>query len=134
MTVDDFIADLTALGEELSRPQEILTELGTDIVESMRRQAPVDTGALRNSINYFINGNQLEFTMLYYGFFQNYGVNGTEQSTANPVPAFGVLEPTSPPYYAFRKRRFGLRPQTFFNMDTITEQIANTIAEQTADF
>ena len=134
MTVDDFIADLTALGEELSRPQEILTELGTDIVESMRRQAPVDTGALRNSINYFINGNQLEFTMLYYGFFQNYGVNGTEQSIANPVPAFGVLEPTSPPYYAFRKRRFGLRPQTFFNMDTITEQIANTIAEQTADF
>ena len=134
MTVNDFIADLTALGQELSQPQEFLTELGTDIVQSMRANAPSDTGALKNSINYVINGNQLEFTMLYYGFFQNYGVNGTEQSTALSVPAFGVLQPSSPPYYAFRKRRFGLRPQTFFNMDQITEQIANTIAEQTADF
>lgn len=134
MTVDDFIADLTALGEELSDPQSVLTEIGSELVSQMRADAPVDTGALRSSINYIVNGNTLEFSMLYYGFFQNYGVNGTQDSLGTPVPAFGVLQPTSPPYYAFRTRRFGLRPQPFFNMDNLTNQIANVIADETADF
>ena len=37
MTVDDFILDLNALGEELSDPQSILTEIGTGITEEMKR-------------------------------------------------------------------------------------------------
>tara|TARA_R100000541_G_scaffold52706_1_gene60489 strand:- start:144 stop:545 length:402 start_codon:yes stop_codon:yes gene_type:complete len=133
MTVDDFIADLSALGEELSDPQEILTEIGTGITEEMKRLAPVDTGALRNSIGYIINGNQITFDMLFYGMFQNYGVSGTEDARGLPVP-FGVLPPSVGNTYAFKKRRFGLRNQTFFNFDTITDTIAAGLGEQITEF
>ena len=133
MTVDDFIADLSALGQELSDPQDILSEIGSDITEEMRRLAPVDTGALKNSIGYTINGNQIEFKMLYYGFFQNYGVSGQSDSLGTTVP-FGLLEPSNGSFYQFKKRAFGLRRQQFFNYDTITNQITDGIAEFTADF
>lgn len=133
MTVDDFISDLSALGEELSDPQQILTEIGTGITEEMKRLAPVDTGALRNSIGYIINGNQITFDMLYYGMFQNYGVKGTEDSRGLPVP-FGLLQPRVGNTYSFRKRRFGLRNQTFFNYDTIIDTIAEGLGEQITDF
>jgi|TARA_R110000824_G_scaffold215568_3_gene402053 hypothetical protein len=133
MTVDEFILDLNALGEELSDPQNILTEIGTGITVEMKRLAPVDTGALRNSIGYQINGNQITFDMLYYGMFQNYGVSGTEDSTGLPVP-FGVLPPRVGNTYSFTKRRFGLRNQTFFNYDQIIDTIALGLGEQITDF
>ena len=133
MTVDDFISELSELGEELSNPQEILTELGIDITEAMRREVPVDTGALKQSIGYRVNGNEIEFSMLYYGFFQNYGVSGQSDSLGQPVP-FGLLPPTNGSFYQFKRRQFGLRRQQFFNFDTITETITGGIADFTADF
>lgn len=133
MTVDEFISDLSALGEELSDPQSILTEIGTGITEEMKRLSPVDTGALRNSIGYEINGNQITFDMLYYGMFQNYGVSGTEDNMGLPVP-FGLLPPREGNTYSFRKRRFGLRNQTFFNYDTIIDTIATGLGEQIEQF
>jgi|TARA_R110000851_G_scaffold246530_1_gene399181 hypothetical protein len=133
MTVDELVADLGMLGQELSDPQSLLTELAEPIVAEMKRRAPVDTGALRNSIGYTVNGNQIEFDMLYYGMFQNYGVKGTQDSTALPVP-FGLLQPRVGNTYSFTKRRFGLRPQTFFNYDTITNTITDGIAAFTANF
>ena len=137
MTVDDFIADLSELGQELSNPQEILTELGSEISEQMKQQAPVDTGALRSSIGYQVNGNEIQFRMLYYGFFQNYGVSGTSDSLGQPVP-FGLLPPTNGTFYQFKTRQFGLRRQQFFNYDTgprsMTQIIIDGIADFTADF
>jgi len=129
MTAADFIQDLNALGEELSDPQSILTEIGEQITSEIKRLAPVDTGALRNSISYTITGNQILINMLYYGAFQNYGVNGTSQRGANAVE-FGVQpRPSSEPFYAFKTRQFGLRAQQFFNMDTITNQVADAFAD-----
>lgn len=129
MTVDDFIQDLNALGQELSDPQSILTEIGEQITSEMKRLAPVDSGALRNSITYTVTGDEMTINMLYYGAFQNYGVNGTSQRVARAVPAFGIVQPTSPPFYAFKSREFGLRAQPFFNMDTITNQITDAFAD-----
>ena len=133
MTVDEFISDLSALGEELSDPQSILTEIGSGITEEMKRLAPVDTGALRNSIGYTINANRITFDMLYYGMFQNYGVKGTEDNRGLPVP-FGLLPPRVGNTYSFRKRRFGLRNQTFFNYDTIIDTVATGLGEQIEQF
>lgn len=131
MTVDDFIQDLNALGQELSDPQSILTEIGEQITSEMKRLAPVDSGALRNSITYTVTGDEMTINMLYYGAFQNYGVGGSSSSPTNltPVPAFGIIQPTSPPYYRFRTREFGLRAQPFFNMDTITNQITDAFTD-----
>ena len=137
MTVNDFISELSELGAELSNPEEILTELGSDITEQMRSDAPVDTGALKRSIGYRINGTDIEFSMLYYGFFQNYGVSGTSDSLGQPVP-FGLLPPTNGTFYQFKTRQFGLRRQQFFNYDTgprsMTQIIIDGIADFTADF
>lgn len=133
MTVDDFIADLSELGQELSDPQQILTEIGSDITEEMRRRVPVDTGALKQSITYTINGNKIEFSMLYYGFFQNYGVRGQSDSFGATVPR-ALLTPSNGSFYQFKKRAFGLPAQQFFNYDTITNEITDGIADFTADF
>jgi hypothetical protein len=131
MTVDELIANLGDLGEELSRPESILTEIGEQITSQMKASVPVDTGALRNSISYTISNDSIVINMLYYGPFQNYGVNGTESRGSNSVE-FGVEpRPTSEPFYAFKTRRWGLRPQTFFNMETITNQITQAFLEDT---
>ena len=124
MTVEEFTAKLDGLGQQLSDPQSILTEVGTEIVNAMKAGAPVDTGALKNSISYTINDDTLSINMIYYGSFQNYGVKGTETGSPNPVQ-FGVSpRPSSEPFFAFKTRRFGLNPRSFFNMDTITNQVA----------
>ena len=131
MQVDGNLSELlNSLGEELSRPQSILTEVGEQITSEMKRLAPVDTGRLRNSISYTISDDVMTLNMMYYGPFQNYGVNGTGSSRGARRVEFGVQpRPTSEPFYAFRTREFGLRPQTFFNMQTITDQIADAFAD-----
>lgn len=131
MTLDDLIADLEQLGEELSGPESILTEIGEQITSELKSRVPVDTGALKNSISYTIANDKMEINMLYYGPFQNYGVNGTGDSRATSVQ-FGVEpRPVSEPFYAFKTRRFGLRAQSFFNIETITNQITQAFLEDT---
>ena len=69
--------------------------------------------------------------MVYYGAFQNYGVNGTEDKPARKVE-FGVSpRPTSEPFYAFKKRRFGLKPQNFFNLEQLQDFVGQQLLEQT---
>ena len=142
MTVDEFISDLSALGEELSDPQQMLTEIGTGIVEEMKRIVPVDTTALRNSIGYVINGNQLSITMLNYGLYVNYGVGPNQFSTTpkprNPAgplrrpwaePEFGVVMGSGyrPP------REFGMMARPFFSKELINSQIIDGIEEFTIE-
>ena len=68
MTVNDFISDLAQLGEALSNPQELLAELGDNMVTTLKTQVPVDTGALRNSIQWaFVAENAIQLSMLPYG-------------------------------------------------------------------
>lgn len=131
MTVDDFIAELEGFGQELSNISPVLQELGDRITADMKAKAPVDSGALKNSIRAVVSDNKLEIDMLYYGAFQNYGVNGTSDNIANKVQ-FGVTpRPTSEPFYAFKKRKFGLRPQQFFNLDLLEELVITTLTEET---
>lgn len=131
MDVNDFIAELEGFGQELSNISPVLQELGDRITADMKASAPVDSGALKNSIRAVVSDNKLEIDMLYYGAFQNYGVNGTEDNVANKVQ-FGVTpRPTSEPFYAFKKRKFGLRPQQFFNLDLLEELVITTLTEET---
>ena len=142
MTVADFIDDLTALGEELQDPQGLLAEFGNGVVEDMRANVPVDTGALRNSINYIINGNQLEFSMLIYGLYQNYGVFPNYNPTSYHKPFTnrfgGIASPEGNPFgvpaLGYQHRQFGLPRRKFFDWTEITQQLSDNIAEQIADF
>lgn len=142
MTVDEFISDLSELGKELSDPQSMLTEIGTGITEEMKRIVPVDTGVLRSSIGYVINGNQLSITMLKYGLYVNYGV-GPNQFTTTPKPrnpAGALRRPWAEPEFGvimgngYRPpREFGMMARPFFSKELINTQIIDGISEFTIE-
>lgn len=127
MTVEQFEEQLADFGESIRDLSPILNQIAEDIADQIRQAAPVDTGRLRNSVNAFVTANSLEITMLYYGAFQNYGVNGTQDNIANRVE-FGVApRPSSEPFYAFKSRRFGLPPKRFFNLDDLQSLVAQRV-------
>lgn len=127
MTVEQFEEQLADFGESIRDLSPILNQIAEDIADQIRQAAPVDTGALRRSIDTFVTVNSLEITMLYYGAFQNYGVNGTQDNIANRVE-FGVApRPSSEPFYAFKSRRFGLPPKRFFNLDDLQSLVAQRV-------
>ena len=143
-TVNDFINDLALLGEGLSDPQEMLAEIGDQVVQTMRQNVPVDTGALKGSISWSFNGvNSIEFNMLEYGLYQNYGVrpNYNRQSYHKPFTSDfgGITDPQPAPGFGmgsgYRNRAFGLPARKFYDELIISEYIgAQFLEEITIDF
>ena len=130
MTLEEFSRQLEGIGQQIEGTPNTLVMLGERIVNSMKLRVPVDTGALRNSLRYTVAGPTLSFSMLDYGQYQNYGVRGEQGPFTNRVP-FGVEpQPSNPPYYMFKSRRFGLRPQPFYDYDELTEQLLEALANQ----
>lgn len=127
MSPAEFDAFLSDLGQELTDLQGTLAQIGSEIVTAMKVRVPIDTGRLSNSISYVVNDNSLSFQMMYYGPFQNYGVMGLAGPRVNPVPQFGVEQPSRPPFYAFRSREFGFPPQPFFDLEDIQAQVADAL-------
>ncbi len=147
MTVDEFESALSDFGETLTNLSPILTEIGGRLVDQIKQDAPTDSGALRNSIKAVIEEDQLSIEMLYYGIFQNYGVDGMQNAPAREVPRYGVMQPTTGSRFGFsgdytmiggdlsfgaRKTiyKMGLRPQPFFDVDAISAAVADGVAEQ----
>ncbi len=152
MTVEEFERSLQNFGEQLQDVSPILLNIGGRIVDEIKAGAPVDKGSLRDSIKAVIEEDSLTIAMLYYGMFQNYGVDGLENAPAREVPSFGVPQPSAGSRYGFsgnfemiggdlsygaRKTiyKMGLRPQSFFDLDAISQAIADGVAIQlTQDF
>ena len=127
MTLEEFERQLSDLGQRIEDSPSALVQLGEEIVAQMRLRVPVDTGALRNSIRYAVEGNTLTFLMLPYGAFQNYGVKGAGGPNVNPVP-FGVNpQPSMPPFFEYRNRSFGINPQPFYDFEQISAQIVEAL-------
>lgn len=130
MTVNEFEQQLSNFGQSLEDISSILLQIAGPIVDDIKSAAPVDTGALKQSVQARVQGDSLFIEMLYYGMFQNFGVNGTEDRIADEV-AFGVSpRPLTEPFYAFKQRRFGLQPKRFFDADLLTEIVADSVAQQ----
>lgn len=152
MTVDQFESALGDFGETMSNLSPILTQIGGRLVDQVKEGAPIDSGALRQSIKAVIQDDSLAIEMLYYGIFQNYGVDGMQNAPAREVPAFGVPQPTAGRRFGFsgdytmiggdlsfgaRKQiyKMGLKPQSFFDVDAIAAAVADGVAQQlTQDF
>ena len=152
MTVDEFERALGDFGETMSNLSPVLTQIGGRIVDQIKSGAPVDSGALRNSVKAVIQDDALAIEMLYYGIFQNYGVDGLQNAPAREVPRFGVPQPTAGRRFGFsgnyemiggdlsfgaRKQiyKMGLKPQSFFNVDAIADAVANGVTQAlTQDF
>ena len=146
MTVDQFESALGDFGETMSNLSPILTQIGGRIVDQVKEGAPIDSGALRQSIKAVIQDDSLAIEMLYYGIFQNYGVDGMQNAPAREVPAFGVPQPTAGRRFGFsgdytmiggdlsfgaRKQiyKMGLKPQSFFNVDAIATAVADGVTQ-----
>jgi HK97 gp10 family phage protein len=95
------VSELRALSADLAKADEKVTELATkvvakvalDIEASAKAGAPVDTGALKNSISSDINGLSAEIgPTISYGVFQEYG---TSRMAPQPFmgPAVDANEP-----------------------------------------
>ena len=152
MTVDQFESALGDFGETMSNLSPILTQIGGRLVDQVKDGAPIDSGPLRQSIKAVIQDDSLAIEMLYYGIFQNYGVDGMQNAPAREVPAFGVPQPTAGRRFGFsgdytmiggdlsfgaRKQiyKMGLKPQSFFDVDAIAAAVADGVAQQlTQDF
>jgi len=155
MTVDQFESALGDFGETMSNLSPILTQIGGRLVDQIKDRAPIgDTGALRQSIKAVIQDDSLAIEMLYYGIFQNYGVDGNPGKPATDVPRFGVPQPEGGGRrFAFPENdgemiggglsfgarktiyKMGLKPQSFFDVDEIAEAVARGVAQQlTQDF
>ena len=152
MTVEEFESALSGFGETMQNLSPILTQIGGRLVDQIKQDAPTDTGQLRNSIKAVIEDDSLSIQMMYYGIFQNYGVDGMQNAPARNVPTYGVIQPAAGSRFGFsgnyemiggdlafgaRKQiyKMGLRPQPFFDVDTISAAVADGVAQQlTTDF
>jgi hypothetical protein len=147
MTVDQFANMLEGLGDQLSNLDSDLLEVGGRIVNELKGQAPYNTGQLSNSIQAVVQDNSLAIEMLAYGIFQNYGVDGMSRQIADEVPQFGVLQPRTGRRFGFsgdyemiggdlpipvRKKiyQLGLRPQRWFDLEELSDEIAIEIANR----
>ena len=146
MTVDQFESALGDFGETMSNLSPVLTAIGGRLVDQIKQEAPTNTGALRNSIKAVIQDDSLAIEMLYYGIFQNYGVDGMQNAPAREVPRFGAPQPTAGARFGFsgnfemiggslpygvRKSiyKMGLKPQPFFDVDAIAAAVADGVAQ-----
>ena len=89
--LDDLIAELDQFGEELERVTEVtLTDLANELPNQLKAKIFAEkqdrTGTLRNSISATVEGNKLVFGMVYYGYFQTFGVTGTERGSFGLSP------------------------------------------------
>ena len=132
MTLNEFEQQLEGFGQSLTDISAILLQIAGPIVDDIKSAAPFKDGYLKDSIQARVQGDSLFIEMLYYGMFQNFGVNGTEDRIADEVP-FGVSpRPLSGSFYGYKERKFGLPPYKggFFDVDLITEIIADGVAQQ----
>lgn len=144
----DFLHALENFGEDLSNLDNTLLAIAGRVVQDLKAAAPSDSGALKNSIQAVVQDNSIQIEMLAYGIFQNYGVDGMNQAVASGVPEFGIApQPRAGRKFGFsgdyemiggtlpfavRKSIYerGLRPQNWFDLDTIAERITNEIANR----
>lgn len=87
--LDEMLAELNQFGQELTETTETsLSEIARALPQQLKGQIFSEknsqTGTLRNSIKVSQSRNQLDLEMVYYGYYQVFGVSGTQTS------AFGL--------------------------------------------
>ena len=97
---DDLLAELDQFGTEL---QEVTTtslqDLASTIPNELKRMIFSEkqdrTGTLKNSIQATVRGNNLELSMVYYGYYQVFGVTGAQRGSLqlpdSVLGAFGTV-------------------------------------------
>lgn len=130
MTPEAFAREMAGIGEALPRTiNELLIEAARQIEGEIKAGAPVDTGALKQSIRVNVNGTELGIEMLDYGWFQNFGVLGKEGGTTIfTVPKeLEGLQPSTGDQYQFGVRKIGLPGRMFVDIEKIVDKTVELI-------
>ena len=142
--LDEMLAELNQFGQELQETtttslNEIARALPNELKAQIFSQKNDQTGTLRNSIKVSQSRNQLDLEMVYYGYYQVFGVSGTQtQAFGLPDSVFGAFSgsPQGSPQggnsFAFRKIKhpgiFGVRTAAN-TIAGLEDLIVNTILE-----
>lgn len=129
---------LSRLGEDIENIDQALQRLATQIVDEMRARVPVRDGYLKKSIQFTMDRYGFQLSMLDYGAYQNFGVNGKTGSTdtiptdlAFNIGAYGVEPGTE---FAFGAKsspsRLGINRQTFFSLTDYQERLKQLVENQ----
>lgn len=121
-----------------------------EIEDSIKNDAPVNTGALKESITANLeqttNGFTIGISMLDYGPFLDQGVNGTEVDRGSqfsfknmpPSSVFSSYASTANGQFAIAKSvmKNGIAPRNFIepNLDPLLDNIADFSAEDLWDY
>jgi len=151
MTVEQFVDRIGSIGTEIDRITDSALAIAGPIVAQMKANAPVASGRLRDSIGVAVETGQeraIFVTMLSYGYFQNYGVEASPDSTTatrfNQTPVeeivrfalppsggdkfrFGVRVSDRKPWGAFYS---GLNAMGFFSMAELEREIVSGLGAQ----
>ena len=151
LTPEQIAAQINDIGENI--PQALFRSIETAAniaIEEIKANMPYDTGALKNSLKARIVDDQfLGITMLDYGWFQNFGVEGTKSSgtvlgVSEIVKEF--LPPRNGDKYSFNKDKrmiggdlpFGVRTSIhqkgitgkgFIDMEQLTDRVVELVNE-----
>lgn len=123
MTVEEFDRFLGDFAEDAEQLVNELIPTVNDIVNEMKAAdaAPVDKGNLQRSIQGVVRGDDVEFLMFDYGYYQNYGVSGqNDQLGVADIPA-GVFGTPGP--FKFKTRRYGLPAQDWYDFGSIAQRL-----------
>ena len=152
LTPDQIAREREMIGNDL--PQDLgsaIEEAANIAIQAVKDKAPAGTGSLRDSIRAEFDGSTLTLgiKMDAYGYFQNYGVTGTKNTTTQ----FGVpdivaesLPPRSGNTYSFNSEKrmiggdlpFGVRvsihqkglnAKQFLDIESFVEQVADLVNE-----
>lgn len=149
MTIDQFTEMINRVGTQLNNVDTAVITAMSPIVARIKAAAPRDTGALQQSIQMIAAApNEFYLEMLAYGFFQNYGVQASpDSSTAynlrqypvEPEAKFG-LPPSNGNKYQFGTRQTGKKPwgafysginaQSFFTMGLIAQELTERMQQE----
>lgn len=67
---------------------DLLLEAANELVTYLKGEAPEKTGALKNSIQATVNGNDIEVSYLRYGVYQDFGVKGWDNKNGPNASPF----------------------------------------------
>ena len=151
LTPEQIAAEIADIGIDLPQSlDDAIFAAASLVVDEIKADPnfPVDTGRLRNSLRAsIIDGQFLGITMLDYGYFQNFGVEGTQNTTlqfgVDPIVA-SFLPPREGNTYKFNKKnkmiggdlpfgarvnihRNGLNGKMFFELDTIVDRVVELV-------
>lgn len=129
MTVGEFDTFLQRFADDAEDLVTNLIPTVNDIVNELKAAAPVarkNGGSLKGSIKGVVQGDTAEIIMFDYGYYQNYGVSGKEDSLGISIPS-GIFGTPGP--FEFGTRRYGLKAQEWYDFETIKQRLIDAAQE-----